>query len=221
MKTITAVLMMTGSLMLSASALATDIRVQVYDRGGNAPLPNAAVCVGTAAKIDQFGARLTDEQGSAVISGVPRAAIVVTVSSKGYKSEQETIVNSTSNRTLVMSLSSGGGGTPCQLTDEDNRVYAGGLVVSRFSLDNGKASTSNGTVTLNNSVKGNVTQFRASERADFSGAEWQNYSTAPSFTLSAGPGKKLVYFQVRRHANVNGAVIETLSPVKRDSITRN
>lgn len=221
MKTITTVILITGSLVLSAGALAADIRVQVYDRGGNAPLPNAAVCVGTAANIDQFGARMTDTQGSAVFSGVPRAAILVTVSSSGYKSEQETIVNSTSNRTLVMSLSSGGGGTPCPLTDGDNRVYEGGLIVTGFSLDNGKAVTTNGTVTLNNTVKGSVTQYRASEHADFSAARWQDYSTAPSFTLSAGAGKKLVYFQVRRHANVNGAVIETLSPVERDSITRN
>ena len=221
MKILTAFILMTGSLVLSASALAADIRVQVYDRGGNAPLANAAVCVGTSAKIDQFGARMTDAHGSAVFSGVPRAAILVTVSSSGYKSEQETIVNSTSNRTLAMSLSTGGGGTPCPLDESGNRVYEGGLVVSRFSLDNGKGSTADGTVTLNNTVKGTVTQYRASERADFSGAEWQDYSKAPSFTLSAGPGKKLVYFQVRRHANVNGAVIETLSPVQRDSITLN
>ena len=221
MRIITAVILMTGSLVLSVSALAADIRVQVYERGGNAPLANAAVCVGTSAKIDQFGARMTDAQGSAVFSGVPRAAILVTVSSSGYKSEQETIVNSTSNRTLVMSLSSGGGGTPCQLAEGDNRVYEGGLLVSRFSLDGGKATTTNATVTLNNSVKGTVTQYRASERADFSGADWQDYSTAPSFTLSAGLGKKRVYFQVRRHANVNGAVIETLSAVAQDSITLN
>jgi len=221
MRIITAVILMTGSLVLSVSALAADIRVQVYERGGNAPLANAAVCVGTSAKIDQFGARMTDAQGSAVFSGVPRAAILVTVSSSGYKSEQETIVNSTSNRTLVMSLSSGGGGTPCQLAEGDNRVYEGGLLVSRFSLDAGKATTTNATVTLNNSVKGTVTQYRASERADFAGVDWQDYSTAPSFTLSAGPGKKRVYFQVRRHANVNGAVIETLSAVAQDSITLN
>ncbi len=221
MKIVTAVISITGSLVFSAAVLAADIRVQVYDRGGNAPLANAAVCVGTAAKIDQFGAHMTDEQGSVVFSGVPRAAILVTVSSSGYKSEQETIVNSTSNRTLVMSLSSGGGGTPCPLATGDSRVYGDGLVVSRFSLDKGRSGTTGGTVTLNNTIKGIATQYRASEQADFSGAEWQDYSTAPTFTLSAGPGKKLVYFQVRRHANVNGAIIETLSPVMRDSITRN
>jgi hypothetical protein len=221
MKRLTAVFLIAGSLVLSATAMAADIRVQVYDRVANAPLANAAVCVGTAANIDQFGASMTDAQGSTVFSGVPRAAIVVTVSSGGYKSEQETIVNSTSNRTLVMSLSTGGGGTPCPLVASDNRVYEGGMVVSRFSLANGKADTTDRTVTLNNTVKGAVTQYRASEQADFSGAEWQDYSTAPSFTLSTGPGKKLVYFQARRHANVNGAVIETLSPVVRDSITLN
>jgi len=37
--------------------------------------------------------------------------------------------------------------------------------------------------------------------------------------LSPEPGRKVVYFQVRRHATDGDAVIETLSPVVRDSIT--
>jgi hypothetical protein len=36
--------------------------------------------------------------------------------------------------------------------------------------------------------------------------------------LSAGAGNKVVYFQVRRHATINGADLEVLSPVVRDAI---
>jgi hypothetical protein len=73
-------------------------------------------------------------------------------------------------------------------------------------------------VTLDNVVSGRPTQYRASERADFKDADWQDYTSAPVFQLSEGPGKKSVYFQVRRYATLNGANLETLSPVRKDSI---
>lgn len=212
-------LLITLLLVVPQLAAAADIRVQVYDRARQSPLANAAVCVGTSARIDQFGAHLTDNRGYASFAGVPRAAIVVTVSRPDYKSEQETMVNSNSNRVLSMSLSTGGGGVPCPLADTASSDYAGGLKVTRFRLNNGKVSTGNPAILLNSRVNGQVTQYRASERADLSGVSWQGYTPAATFQLSAGPGKKTVYFQVRRHSDVNGAVIETLSPVARDSIT--
>jgi hypothetical protein len=85
-------------------------------------------------------------------------------------------------------------------------------------MSGGAGVTTTRNVTLDNVVSGKPTQFRASERADFKGADWQDYTQAPVFQLSAGPGKKAVYFQVRRHAALNGANLETLSPVRKDSI---
>jgi hypothetical protein len=73
-------------------------------------------------------------------------------------------------------------------------------------------------VKLDNRVAGEPTQYRASERADMLDAEWQSYSGKPAFELSENAGSKVVYFQVRRHATINGADIEVLSPVARDSI---
>jgi len=105
------------------------------------------------------------------------------------------------------------------LDSSASRVYEGGLSVSRFVLDNGKAMTADRTVTLNNQVSSQATQYRASERPDFNGANWLDYTTAPAFQLSPDPGKKVVYFQVRRHAAAGDANIETLSPTVRDSIT--
>lgn len=218
MKTTSGVLLLSVLLMLSLTASAADIRVRVFTRAEQVPLANAAVCLGTSARIDQFGARVTDAEGYVLFPGVPRAALLLTVSRPGYKAEQETLVTSTANRMLVMSLSTGGGGTPCPLGDSVSRVYDGGLGISRFVLNNGKAVTADRTVTLNHRLDGQPTQYRASERADFNAAEWQDYAAAPVFRLSADPGKKVVYFQVRRHATVGGAVIETLSPVVRDSI---
>jgi hypothetical protein len=68
-------------------------------------------------------------------------------------------------------------------------------------------------VTLNNTVTGSTpTHFVASESSTFTGAAWQTYSTAPSFTLSSGSGNKTVYFKVK---NASG----TASVVKSDTIS--
>ena len=219
MKTTPNVLLLSLLLMLSLAASAADIRVRVFERGDQVPLSNAAVCLGTSARIDQFGARMTDDEGYVSFTGVPRTALLVTVSRPGYMAEQESLATSTANRMLVMSLSTGGGGTSCPLDSSASRVYEGGLSVSRFVLDNGKAMTADRTVTLNNQVSSQATQYRASERPDFNGANWLDYTTAPAFQLSPDPGKKVVYVQVRRHAAAGDANIETLSPTVRDSIT--
>ena len=219
MKTTPSVLLLPLLLLLPLAASAADIRVRVFERGDQKPLINAAVCLGTSARIDQFGARMTDDEGYVSFTDVPRAPLLITVSRAGYMAEQETLVTSTANRMLVMSLSTGGGGTPCPLDNSVSRVYSGGLSVSRLLLNNGKGVTADRTITLNNQVSSQATQYRASERADFSGASWQEYTVAPAFQLSPDPGKKVVYFQVRRHATAGDANIETLSPTARDSIT--
>ena len=205
-------------LMAAGTVSAAKVQVQVSERAGNTPLAGAAVCLGTPARIDQFGARLTDRNGVAVFTDVPRTTIVVTASGSGYMSGQETLVTSTSNRILVMSLPAGGGGVQCPLGSKASGETGSSLGVSRFALNKGAASTPSMQVTLDNSVQGQPTQYRASERADFHGAAWQDYSKAPVFSLSAGKGRKTVYFQVRRHATLGEAKLETLSPVMQDTI---
>ena len=208
-------------LLLSLTSLtvsAADIQVRVFDRGGKAPLAGVAVCLGTPARIDQFGSRLTDGGGNAMFNNVPRATILVTASRNGYKAEQETMVSSTGNRMLVISLPTGGGGPQCPLSDTATRASGGGLGISRFAMSSGAAVTTTRNVTLDNVVSGHPTQYRASEMPNFRGAGWRNYTSAPAFQLSAGPGKKTIYFQVRRYASLNGANLETLSPVRKDTI---
>lgn len=206
-------------LLVPLTVFAADVQVRIFERGGKAPLPGAAVCLGTSAKLGQFGASLTDSNGYVVFKGVPRAPLLVTASKEGFKAEQEPLVISTSDRMLVMSLSYGGGGHKCPLDTSATVVKSSGLEVSRFVINKGRPTTTAGKVTLDNTIDGKPTQYRASERADFYGADWQPYSQAPSFQLSADKGSKVVYFQVRRHATVNGAVLESLSPVARGSVT--
>jgi len=71
------------------------------------------------------------------------------------------------------------------------------IKVTSLKINNGATTTTSSVVTLNNTVEGTASEYRACERNDFSGAVWKPYSNAPKFTLSAGNGTKTVYFQVR------------------------
>ena len=205
-------------LVLSAQAAgAADLRVRVFERGASQPLSGVAVCLGTQARIDQFGARISDEHGYVVFASLPAAQLLVTASKRGFKSEQETMVTSNTNRMLVLSLASGGGGPVCH-AEGGQAGSTRGLRVTRFAVNGGAAVTATRHVILDNSVSGTATQYRASEQADFRGAHWRKYSRAPAFELSSGKGAKRVYFQVRRHSELNDAVVETLSPVTSDTV---
>lgn len=203
---------------VASAAFSSDLRVRVFERGGNAPMAGVAVCLGTPARLNQFGAMLTDPGGYVVFSDVPQTALLVTASRAGFKAEQENVVTSNTDRMLVLSLSAGGGGSQCDLDSSGSSPQASGLDVTRFAINNGAQKTGKRTVTLDNRVAGEPTQYRASERAGLLDAEWQAYSGKAAFELSDGAGNKTVYFQVRRHATINGADIEVLSPVMRDSI---
>ena len=89
------------------------------------------------------------------------------------------------------------------------------VMVFTFAINNGAASTTNRTVTLNNSGMGSPAYYMASESSAFSGASWKTYSSAPSFTIaSAGGGTKTVYFKTKNSAG-------TQSAAKSDTITLN
>jgi YD repeat-containing protein len=83
-------------------------------------------------------------------------------------------------------------------------------VVGSLAINNGSAYTTTNQVTLNNVSIGSPTHYMASENKLFTGASWLTYSTAPTFTLSAGFGTKTIYFKVK---NTDGE-----SNVKSDSI---
>lgn len=212
-------LLIPGLLALVVGAVdAAGLKVRVFERGGTTPLAGAAVCLGTQARIDQFGAQLTDRQGYAEFDALPAASLLVTASMQGRKSEQETLVTGTAGRLLVLSLAGGGGGVECPVSDAAASRSATNLAVRSFRINQGAAVTTTRKVNLHNRLRGQATQYRASERSDFSDTDWRYYSTAPDYMLSAGTGRKVVYLQVRRHATVNGATLETVSPVVRDTI---
>jgi C1A family cysteine protease len=85
--------------------------------------------------------------------------------------------------------------------------------VTSFQIEGGGAKTSSRSVTLANSVSGNPAYYMASEVLDFSGATWQTYSNAPSFTLSVGGGIKTVYFKVKNSVGESPVVSGTIELV--------
>lgn len=200
-------------------AVAGDLQVRIYERGGRAALQGVAVCLGTAANMTQFGSDLTDVEGNALFRDVPRAPLVLTVSKTGYKSERQSVLTSGTDRLLVLSLPAGGGGPHCSAGS--GRAISGttGIQVENLAINKGAGVTTEREVHLNHGVKGNPTQYRASEQQDFSDAAWIAYTPEPLYQLSPGNGRKVVYFQVRRSSGTSGADIQVLSPVVQDAIT--
>ena len=57
--------------------------------------------------------------------------------------------------------------------------------ITSFKINNGAASTTTKTVTLNNTVEGQVSDYRVSSRLeDLNSAPWKPHSNAPSFDLN-------------------------------------
>jgi hypothetical protein len=193
-----------------------DLGVRVFERGGTQPLAGVAVCIGTPARISQFGSNVTDAGGNARFAGVPRAQLVITVSRPGYKGEQQSLVTSSTGSTVVMSLATGGGGPKCEHEGDAAAAFSGGLHIGYFNLIKQGGVSDGRQVVLSHSVNREPTHYRVSEDRDFTDAKWLPYTPGPVYRLSGGTGYKVVYFQVRRHSKMNGADIERLSPVMQD-----
>ena len=83
-------------------------------------------------------------------------------------------------------------------------------VVSSFAINSGAATTMPLAVTLNNTATNSPTQYMASESAAFTGAAWQAYGTAPSFTLTGGVGTRTVYFKAQNPKGESPVVSDTI-----------
>jgi hypothetical protein len=87
-------------------------------------------------------------------------------------------------------------------------------VIARLRINAGAQFTANRVVVLDIDLGANasrVTQYRASERADLSDAQWLPFQPRPSFNVSIGNGQKTIYLQVRGPTNI-------LTPATRDGL---
>ena len=93
-----------------------------------------------------------------------------------------------------------------------------GLRVDSCEINGGVNSTAGRRITLDCVVHGRATHYRASEDPAFKDADWRPYEPSPRFRLSAPPGEKTVYYQVRRYSETSGASLQMVSNVADDSI---
>jgi hypothetical protein len=192
------------------------LEVHLVDKQAGKPVANAAVCLGTSARTDQFGAIRTDSSGVARFDDIRPNALVLTVSTPGYQGRQQVLEPMYESRVLEVRLVTGGGGPVCDAPQAVAETDMGsGLSVGEVTVRAASGSPQAADVLVSVNTSGEANQIRISEQADFRNAEWEPYKPVLSFTLSPGAGLKQLYVQVRRATQVQGASIEVMSPAKR------
>ena len=192
-------LVLVATLFVANAAFAADVTVHVSKRGSSGPLNNVAVCLGTRGVPSQFGAVLTDRSGMAKFRNVPTTELVLIASRPGMRGKRTSLLASTWNRSLVVSLPAGGGGPECtakaakvalavERTGTSDAL--GGLGIHNFRINNGERATTVPSVTLDFTYSGDATHYRVSERSDFRSAEWLPIDAERRFDLSASTGQK-------------------------------
>jgi hypothetical protein len=192
------------------------LEVRVQDKHSGDAIENAAVCVGTSANPNQFGARRTDARGTVRFTDLLSHSLVVTASKQGYKGSEQRLEPLTRASVVVLKIAPGGGGPRCDApAGSEPAGTAAGLVIEGVSVRKDPETAGGGRILLSIEVSGAANEVRVSEQADFSDAPWQALRQPLPFDLTEGAGPKQIYVQVRRHAGAQGASIEVTSPAER------
>lgn len=198
------------------------LEVRVVDKQSGRPVGDAAVCLGTRARGDQFGALRTAADGVARFAEPPASRMLLTASQGGYQSKQQSVGPLSGNRVIVLNLAPGGGGPACEATEgQDEPEVAGELEITSVRATADTASSPGDQALVSVRVSGHANQIRIAESADFAGAAWQELKPENSYTVSQGGGLKRLYVQVRRQVGAKDASIEVVSPVRVVSYRRN
>ncbi len=193
------------------------LEVRVVDRQSGSPVAQAAVCLGTRARADQFGARRAAANGVVRFSGLPVNRMVLMASRRGYQGRQQDVEPLSGNRVIVLKLAPGGGGPVCVATEnsgEPEQATGNELEITGVRVSADKTAPSGAQVQVMVDVSGQANQIRIAESADFAGAAWHALKPQNPYTVSQGKGVKRLYIQVRRQVKSRGASIEVLSPTR-------
>ena len=191
------------------------LEVLVVNKQTGEPISGAAVCLGTAARSDQFGAGRADDKGLVRFEALPRNPLVLTVSGTGFQGRTQQLGALYQSRVLELKIAPGGGGPQCSVPPEPAVAStSSGLSIKSLSVRADPESEANG-VLVSVSVSGEANQIRVSEQPDFGGASWQALQLPLAYTLSQGKGKKQLYVQVRRFAGAEGASMEVVSQIQK------
>jgi hypothetical protein len=103
--------------------------------------------------------------------------------------------------TPAPSSGGGGGGGVTDTTPPTN---------TSISINSGVASTTSSAITLTLGATG-ANQMMISNNSDFSGAEWETYTTSKNWNLIAGEGEKTVYAKFKdSYNNISTAVQDSI-----------
>lgn len=216
---------LTGSFLAAFSASVFSfsdqshwLEVRVLNKQSDRAVSGAAVCLGTTARPDQFGARRSNEDGAVRFEDLSQMPVplLATVSKQGFQGRTQLLEPLYQSRVLVMKIASGGGGPECNAPTEPlDNTSSSGLTVDRIALSADSGTGDSGNVLISVTVSGAANQIRISEQADFAGASWQVYQPEVVYALSQGKGVKQIHVQVRRVSEAKGARIEVVSPPKK------
>ena len=191
------------------------VQIQILDKDSGNAVEGAAVCLGTSARVDQFGASRTNRDGLALFEELLPDTVYATVSRTGFQGRRHLLESIVDNRVFVLKIVPGGGGVQCNApADPGNARDGSGLLIERLVV-RGDTGGDAGLVRVSLTVTGSANQVRISEASDFSGARWQQMELPLKYKLSDGRGLKNLYVQVRRFAQVEGGQVEVVSPVRR------
>ncbi|VAW83003.1 hypothetical protein MNBD_GAMMA13-1251, partial [hydrothermal vent metagenome] len=172
--------------MVSGSSLAVSqgphwLEARALDKQTGKPLADTAICLGTTARPDQFGARRTDHSGVVRFEDVLPTSLVLTASRSGYKGKKQLLEPLHQSRVLILKLVTGGGGPVCnaELSSQNDGVIAG-LEINTVNLSR-DVGVENG-VQVAVTASGAINQIRISEQPNFSGAAWQPYQESVPYT---------------------------------------
>ncbi len=196
-----------------ASAAERWLEVRVVDRQSGAALENAAVCLGTSARPDQFGARRTGNGGAVRFEGLPLNSIELIAARRGYQGRRQTLEPLPGNRVVVVKLAPGGGGPVCRAPEQGAEAQAAPeLEITDVQV--ARSPSASGEWLLSLRVSGEANQVRIAASADFKDAQWQPLQAENRFRAGSGAPVRQLYVQVRRHVQTDGASIEVVSPVR-------
>ncbi len=206
-------LALTVGLLAAAAAHAAVVGVRVLDATSAEPVPGAAVCLGTRAEPDQFGAQLTGPDGRVQFEDIPATPLQVTVSHPGHRGVRESYPTARFDRVLLVRLVPGGLGPQCVVPEGTSGTLRGARPALAVDILGGP-TTATPEVQLRIRVQGKATHYRVSEDPSFRGAPWLPYTKQPvTFRLSPTPGDKTLYVQVRLQREVGGGRVEIESDV--------
>jgi len=192
------------------------LEVRVIDKQSGSPVGQAAVCLGTSARSDQFGAHRAAADGVVRFEDLPVNSMTLTASRRGYQGKQQRVGPLLGNRVIVLSLAQGGGGPVCTAiaATEEQPPATEQVQITSVRVVADKTSSSAARVIVIIGASGEADQVRIAESADFAGVGWKDLKPKNGYTLSPGKGLKQLYIQVRHSVRTKGASIEALSPVK-------